>query len=264
MKKEQPAFFIWDILYPLLLYYAVTVITMFCMQQVLGTGTDTYPVRKLCCSVIAIPVMYQSFYGKDQKTRGKAHVEEASRSVAFRALLMMLVVVSAACLGVGLNNVLAMSPLMELSAGYAEASSNFYGGTMAIELLSSALATPILEELVYRGIICGRLGRMVGNVPAVVLSALLFALMHFNIVQFLYAFLLGLVLGFYLLKTGCLWMAMIGHMVINGIAVIRTETGFGEWMLDGSLTAWGVTICLLVFGGALLFALWKIVRSAHC
>lgn len=251
-------------MYPLLLYYAVTVIIMFCMQQMLGTGTDTYPLRKLCCSVIAIPVMYQSFYRKDQKTQEKAHAEETSRSVAFYALRVVLVVVSAACLGVGLNNVLAMSPLMELSAGYAEASSNFYGGTMAVELLSSALATPVLEELVYRGIICGRLGRMVGNVPAVVLSALLFALMHFNVVQFLYAFLLGLVLGYYLQKTGCLWMAVIGHMVINGIAVIRTETGFGAWMLDGSLTAWGVTIGLLVLGGALLFALWKLARSAHC
>ena len=85
-----------------------------------------------------------------------------------------------------LNNIITMSPLIGLSEGYARANESFYASTLVIELIGSAILSPIMEELVFRGIVFGNM-RKIMNVPqAVFLSALLFGLIHFNIVQFVY------------------------------------------------------------------------------
>ena len=50
--------------------------------------------------------------------------------------------------------------------------------------------------------------------------------MHVNLVQFLYAAVIGLLLAFVLEKTGKLSMAVFGHIAANLAAVLRTETGW--------------------------------------
>ena len=80
----------------------------------------------------------------------------------------------------------------------------------------------------------------------------MFGLIHFNIVQFVYAFLLGLVLAAFMYKSGHVYAAMIGHITANAFAVIRTETGILDNTLDGSVMAWGVSVVALVAGVALM------------
>ena len=133
-----------------------------------------------------------------------------------RALFInvLWVIVITLFISFALNNIITMSPLIGLSEGYARANESFY-----------AILSPIMEELVFRGIVFGNM-RKIMNVPqAVFLSALLFGLIHFNIVQFVYAFLLGLVLAAFMYKSGHVYAAMIGHITANAFAVIRTETG---------------------------------------
>ena len=91
--------------------------------------------------------------------------------------------------------------------------------------------------------------------PAVIVSALIFAGLHFNIVQFIYAFLLGIVFALFVEKTGKLYPAIIAHIVANGIAVVRTETGFLQGTVDGSVSAWliSVGVCLIGVAGLLSF-----------
>ena len=139
-----------------------------------------------------------------------------------------------------------------MSEEYQNANSAFYGSTFALELLGSALVTPCLEELLHRGVVYGRLRRMMGLWPAVLVSALIFAGLHFNIVQFIYAFLLGSVFALFVEKTGELYPAIIAHIVANGIAVIRTETGFLQGMVDGSLSAWLISVLVCLIGISIL------------
>ena len=76
-----------------------------------------------------------------------------------------------------------------MSEAYQQANEAFYGSTIAIELLGSALITPILEELLHRGVVYKRLRNLFGLKVGILVSAWIFAGLHFNIVQFLYAFL---------------------------------------------------------------------------
>lgn len=76
------------------------------------------------------------------------------------------------------------------------------------------ILAPILEELVFRGIVCKKL-LVLGEGYAIILPAAFFALCHGNFYQLFYAFTLGCFFSFIYVRTGKLIYSMLYHMVIN-------------------------------------------------
>jgi membrane protease YdiL (CAAX protease family) len=243
-NKNSIAVKIWEIMYPVLAYYAAISIGSFIAQMIFGAGIETYMLCKIIGSIVAIPVVFAD-YKRDLMLTGKFGLKESINKKQWMELGFVIVITL--FLSVALNNVLSMSPLVKMSQEYQNASEAFYGSNIWVELLGSALITPFLEELLHRGVVYGRLRRMMGLVPSVLLSALIFAGLHFNIVQFIYAFLLGIIFALFVEKSGRLYPAVIAHIAANFLAVIRTETGFLEGTVDGSAAAWLISIgCLCV------------------
>ncbi len=251
-QKSNIANKIWEIAYPVLMYYTAISIGSYVAQMVIGGGIENYMLCKIIGSLVTIPVVYAD-YKKDLMLTGRYGLKSAM--VKIHWLIEMLAITF--CVSVALNNILCMSPLVEMSEEFQNASNAFYGTTIWIELLGSALITPFLEELLHRGVVFGRLRRMMGMWPAVILSALIFAALHFNIVQFIYAFLLGIVFALFVEKTGKLYPAVLAHILANGIAVIRTETNFLQDTVDGSATAWIYSIVHLIVGIVGIILMWK-------
>lgn len=81
-------------------------------------------------------------------------------------------------------------------------------------LLIGVLA-PMCEEIVFRGIIYRGYRREKGMIPAVILSAFLFGLMHMNFNQAVYAFALGIAMALLVEATGSLWGSVICHVFFN-------------------------------------------------
>ncbi|MBE6576986.1 MAG: CPBP family intramembrane metalloprotease [Ruminococcaceae bacterium] len=81
-------------------------------------------------------------------------------------------------------------------------------------LLTTVILAPILEEILFRYIICTRLSAL-GEGFAIFLSASFFALIHGNFYQVFYAFLIGAFLAFIYIKTGKLRYTIIYHILIN-------------------------------------------------
>ncbi len=81
------------------------------------------------------------------------------------------------------------------------------------------LAPAVLEEFCLRGIVCGRLAKY-NRWAAVIVSAILFSLMHMTVSQIPFAFLAGLLLGYVYLRTGSIWSCVIIHAVNNGFAYL--------------------------------------------
>ena len=253
MKREKNlAEKIWEIAYPVLMYYVAISIGSYIAQMIIGAGIENYMLCKTIGSLAAIPVVYAD-YKRDLMLTGRYGLKSPFTAQQGKQLLFVIGITI--CLSVGLNNVISMSPLVLMSDEFQNASDAFYGSTLWIELLGSALVTPFLEELLHRGVVYGRLRRMMGMWPAVIVSAIVFAGLHFNIVQFIYAFLLGIVFALFVEKTGKLYPAIIAHIVANGIAVIRTETGFLQGTVDGSVSAWliSVGLCLVGLGILIIF-----------
>lgn len=88
---------------------------------------------------------------------------------------------------------------------------------MALYLLTTLVLPPLIEELVYRGILLGSL-RQFGDAAAIIISSLLFGLSHGNMAQFPYSFVLGLTMAFFVVKTGSIYTSVFIHFVNNALA----------------------------------------------
>ena len=85
---------------------------------------------------------------------------------------------------------------------------------LPIGILMTVLIAPVVEELVFRKLMLDRI-RNCGEKTAIVFSALCFGLFHGNLTQFLYAFSVGLFLGYVYCKTGKVLYTMIMHALLN-------------------------------------------------
>lgn len=86
-----------------------------------------------------------------------------------------------------------------------------------------AVIAPIVEELIFRGIILNGLRKNYRATTAVFISALLFSLFHLNPWQMPATFVLGLLLGWIMIRTRNILLAIIGHSM-NNLLVLLTVT----------------------------------------
>lgn len=131
---------------------------------------------------------------------------------------------------------------------------------LPVILLGACILGPVCEELLFRGLLAGRLARY-GQKPAALVSALLFGLYHANLSQFFYAFALGLLLAYAYFYTGTLRAPIALHMLFNFfgsfIVFVLPENGILPVLY---VLSWPV---LTVAGVVLLVRGWKRQVWAH-
>ena len=89
-------------------------------------------------------------------------------------------------------------------------------------LLSIALLAPILEEMLFRGSIEGYLLKAWKSPwGAIIVSSLVFGVVHMNPAQIPFAFLLGVMFGWLYYRTGSLLPGIIGHVLNNSVAAVN-------------------------------------------
>jgi membrane protease YdiL (CAAX protease family) len=118
------------------------------------------------------------------------------------------------------------------------------------------ILAPFCEEFIFRGVILQNL-RKFGNGFAVVLSALLFSLVHGNLVQMPLAFIMGLFFGFLVIEFNSIWVTIIMHFTVNTFSVL----------IDGSSKLFGENVAdfiyLLVFFVSVLLTLLTILYARN-
>jgi membrane protease YdiL (CAAX protease family) len=85
------------------------------------------------------------------------------------------------------------------------------------EILRIVIIAPVIEELIFRGVIMNGFIRNYSKPGAILYSALLFAMFHLNPWQFPATFFLGIVLGFVRIRTKSVLACILGHAIHNGI-----------------------------------------------
>lgn len=157
------------------------------------------------------------------------------------------------CMGIGylcsfLSNlvIMGLETLLGLTSYNAVAT---FGSSLPLWLtaVTFVLIAPVLEEIIFRGILLKRL-RGLGDVSAVVLSALAFALFHANLYQTAYALTLGMAFGAIVLLTGSVRDTILLHMFINGISVVMMAD-----LPEAALILTGMAIYLMIGGAIAMF-----------
>ena len=179
--KTTGAYKIWRIVYPIGIYYVVSSIAYFFLTLLLGAGEESYMLRQMLCAVATIPFAWMH-YGQDRAAREIVYGRRGIRPDARFFCTVAGSLFAGASLGMAVNNVIVMTPLIETSAGFQSANQAFFAEGVVFELLGSCLMIPLAEELLYRGVVERRLSLPCGSVPAIVLSAVIFGVMHWNVV----------------------------------------------------------------------------------
>lgn len=107
----------------------------------------------------------------------------------------------------------------EWTESYNEAASSISTASL-VGFLAVVAVAPVVEELIFRGLMVNRLSRVMPGWLAVVLAAAVFGACHGHPVWFGYAFVLGCVFGFIDLRAGSIWPSILGHMVFNSFSQI--------------------------------------------
>lgn len=139
-------------------------------------------------------------------------------------------------------------------------------GRLAVVLLAVAIA-PLLEELVFRGLLQRRLERRWGAAGGVAATSLLFAVIHFLPWIFPLHFVLGLAFGYAVYVTRSVWAGVILHAANNATAMVglilqpgRPEQLPTLWTTGPNAEWWQAVAATIVFALVLAWVargLWK-------
>ena len=113
----------------------------------------------------------------------------------------------------------------------------------------AVFAAPLNEELAFRGITLSHARRIMPFWLANILQALMFGLLHMNIIQGTYAFLIGLFLGYVCAYGGSIFFSMLFHICFNllGTLPIDLTQIFGNSVF-GQLCIFAFAALLTVIG----------------
>ena len=212
MLKNVKTNHVWQIILPLFTYYIVFNCLSLLFRLLFQEKYGAMFALLLAAAITIIPIA--AFY------MSCPHLKACSYEHYTDVIWDGVFAVSAVLIAVCLNCFITYTGLAGNSESFKEAAATLSDGSLIIRLLANALVIPILEELLYRGVIMGQLYFITEPKTAIIISSLLFGILHFNIVQFLYAFLVGIALGMLHNRTKRLWTCVFAHGLTNLIVIL--------------------------------------------
>lgn len=168
--------------------------------------------------------------------RQKITGESARRVFAPQTLLVAIIIAMGLNYGINclLQLVYAMAP--KVLENYQQLMENAGIGTNLWANAAAVVMAPLGEELIFRGVafhyarkaVAGMKNPKVAFWIANCMQALLFGIYHLNLVQGIYAFAIGLALGYLCHRYRSVIPGMLAHLVFNGMSAL----------FDGVMYAW--------------------------
>ena len=265
---------LWRLIYPVIIYFAVAFIVQFAAVRVIASaavanGTITAAGKSTAelqeelnslinryslhltalTNVVLIPIYILLLMGDEKKRRNSLGIRYTTPGIKRLGVVFVLGMSAA----VSVNVIVSLSQIARFSPKYQQVSEVIYSGGLFMEIVSAVISAPILEELFFRGMIYKRLRDMINVKAAVVISALFFGAFHGNLVQFVYAFIIGLMLAYVYEKFKAIWAPVIFHIGANLISVLITE------FMPQSMNNAAVILGAMLISMVLTFVLLKYV-----
>ncbi len=123
-----------------------------------------------------------------------------------------------------------------------------------IYIINFAVIPALFEEFAFRCVLLQPL-RKYGDWFAILATSFCFAILHGNMVQIPFAFIVGIALGYFCIKTKSIWTSVAIHFLNNLFSVI-TNIYYNEHP-DSSVFFYYVITSAVVFVGAIAMVLFK-------
>ena len=166
---------IWRAVWPVLLYHAISNGTAYALGRITGDGQADPAAAALISTCIMLPVLLWEI----RKDGGTA------------AGMPRRILICAGCFAAGAILSVCSGRIMDLFGLYErfgnETQMRILAAPLPILLAGPGLLVPLAEEAAFRGLLYRRLKEITGPRYALLISSLLFAAGHGNVIQFLYA-----------------------------------------------------------------------------
>ncbi|MDN5204181.1 type II CAAX endopeptidase family protein [Fulvivirgaceae bacterium BMA10] len=183
---------------------------------------------------MGIPLWIVSVIKKKQT--GSATFDLSVKNIG---VLPYLIIMSAALL---IGIIMPIGSLIPIPEVLKESFATLAGQTGIFTFILMVIAAPVLEELLFRGIILDGLLKRYSPVKSILISALLFGIVHLNPWQFVTGFTMGILIGWVYSKNKCVLTSIIMHASVNLTAYVLRIFLDREQHLSGTLTE--------IYGGA--------------
>lgn len=127
----------------------------------------------------------------------------------------------------------------------------------------ACLIAPVSEEFIFRGVTLGYAKKALPAAAAIGLQAVLFGIFHMNMIQGIYAGLVGLFLGYLCETGGSVLIAMLFHAFFNFCGTFFNSILFYRTQQPFFFLLWLTVGVLLTYGGIFLFQHAVVVRDAR-
>lgn len=242
MRSDSWMIRIWKLCYPLLIHLSVSALASLIFSTVAlaaGMGSQettvqllmeyNFPITLVVDGLVLAILLY--FYRRDS-----LRLVTVKMKVTWVHWIVIAACGACSCLAV--NYLISFSGLIQLFyEQYDEISGLLYYGNIWQELILMAVAAPVLEEVLFRGLIYKRLRTYCTFPVALLVSAMLFGVYHGNVVQGVYAFLLGAVMAFVYERFRTIAAPIVFHGAANLISVIVTEVPVVSRLFDSNAFA---------------------------
>lgn len=180
-------------------------------------------------AIIFIPILYIQY--KNYKKYNKLEM-----------LNVFKVIVIGICISL-IYNIL----LIIFFCGYSIPSIPLY-----VQIISSGIIGPILEEVLFRGIVYNKLKEFNSTKKAMIISTIIFVFFHTRFIDSLYTLLIGYLFTYIYEKTNNLKYPLIMHMSANTIIIILSPIILGQsFVMNIEFSIF------LIFGLILIFSISK-------
>lgn len=128
---------------------------------------------------------------------------------------MVVLVVAGALLSLGINFVFSVIGFTQSSEQYQQVAEVQFALPLWLAVLFYGMLSPVVEEMVFRGIVYNGLNRNMTKGFSIIGSALLFGAFHGNVVQMIYAGIMGVGMAWIYQKYHNLWAPILFHGAAN-------------------------------------------------
>lgn len=208
------------ILKPLIFYYITNQVSYLmlaiCLQfsmRILGTGYSNWLNQNavsvnvgIKCVTMLVGVASVWKMLELKKDRGTGNKWKMS------SLFLIILAISSS---VSLNILAELSGFWKISERYQEVALNQYAVPFIGGIILYGFVAPLAEEIVFRALILQRLKKHFPTGLSIVCSAFIFGAYHGNVVQGLYAFIIGILLAYMYELYNRFWAPFVFHSVAN-------------------------------------------------
>jgi len=245
---------IWRLAYPSLTYTAITtlvgtIVTMIVVMGMVGQLDPTAGLEQLenlilgaeeeyykhmveiqgLSALLTLPIL-MIYLRKDRER--KAEIGFVSPAPERVPVWMVFVTLFGAIASYAGNGMISLSGLYQVSDEYDKIAEIMYQGNVVLELVALAILTPIVEELIFRGLMYTQLTEFMKKKHAIIVASLIFGLYHGNFLQAVYAFALGLLMIYVYERFHTLLAPILFHIGANALGILISETSIFDFLFQ--------------------------------